>query len=105
MRKKTKVQKRRHHMIMAAEEMAGHIRGKISLTSRKVNIPEKVDVSRLRTELGFNQRQFAERFGFALSAVKDWEQGRRNPERSARILLAIISANPKFVQKTLLSLN
>ena len=38
---------------------------------------------------------FARKYGFALSAVRDWEQGRRRPDRSARILLKIVEREPE----------
>jgi putative transcriptional regulator len=60
----------------------------------RVHVPEKVDVRRIRSRLGLSQEAFAETYGFALSAVRDWEQGRRRPERSARILLKIVEKEP-----------
>ena len=86
-----------HDLVKAAREMLAHYKGEIALPSRIVHIPAKTDVTSIRKKLGYTQKKFAEHFGFALSALKDWEQGRRKPERAARILLAIISANPKFV--------
>jgi putative transcriptional regulator len=56
----------------------------------RVHIPERIDVKKIRTRLGLSQEAFAQEYGFALSAVRDWEQGRRRPERSARILLKIV---------------
>ena len=56
----------------------------------RVHVPEKLDVKKIRTRLGLSQETFAQTYGFTLSAVRDWEQGRRRPERSARILLKIV---------------
>jgi putative transcriptional regulator len=53
----------------------------------RVHVPRAVDVRKIRKQLGLSQETFAATYGFALSAVRDWEQGRRRPERSARILL------------------
>jgi putative transcriptional regulator len=33
--------------------------------------------------------------------VRDWEQGRRNPDRAARTLLLVIDRNPKAVERAL----
>jgi putative transcriptional regulator len=33
--------------------------------------------------------------------VRDWEQGRRRPERSARILLKIVEKDPEAVTRAL----
>jgi putative transcriptional regulator len=69
----------------------------------RVHIPEKINVRRIRTRLGLSQEAFAKTYGFALSAVRDWEQGRRRPERSARILLKIVEREPEAVTRTLAS--
>jgi DNA-binding transcriptional regulator YiaG len=45
------------------------------------------------------QKAFVQRYGFTLSAVRDWEQGRRTPERSARILLRVIEQAPSVVER------
>jgi putative transcriptional regulator len=67
----------------------------------RVHVPEKVDVKKIRTRLGLSQETFAARYGFAISAVRDWEQGRRRPERSARILLKIAEKEPEAVTRAL----
>ena len=69
----------------------------------RVHVPEKIDVRKIRTRLGLSQEVFAETYGFALSAVRDWEQGRRRPERSARILLKIVEKEPEAVTRALAS--
>jgi putative transcriptional regulator len=69
----------------------------------RVHIPEKIDVRKIRTRLGLSQEAFAKTYGFALAAVRDWEQGRRRPERSARILLKIVEREPEAVTRALAS--
>src|SRR5215218_2616864 len=69
----------------------------------RVHVPETVDVKRIRKGLGLSQEAFAATYGFALSAVRDWEQGRRQPERSARILLKIVEKEPDAVTRALAS--
>ena len=39
--------------------------------------------------------------GFALSALREWEQGRRMPDRAARLFLKVIAREPKAVQRAL----
>ena len=60
----------------------------------RVHGPETVDVKRIRKRLGLSQEAFAATYGFAFSAVRDWEQGRQ-PDRSARILLKIVEREPE----------
>lgn len=67
----------------------------------RVHVPDKIDVKKIRTRLGLSQQAFAATYGFALSAVRDWEQGRRRPERSARILLKIVQTDPDAVTRAL----
>lgn len=84
--------------------MLAHARGEIKLESYEYTPPAKIDVAGIRKKLGLNQKQFADHYGFAVSALREWEQGRRTPERSARILLALIAENPKMVEKALAKL-
>lgn len=67
----------------------------------RVHVPESIDVKKIRRRLGLSQQAFAQTYGFALSAVRDWEQGRRRPERSARILLKIVDKEPDAVTRAL----
>ena len=67
----------------------------------RVHVPEKIDVRKIRTRLGLSQEAFAANYGFALSAVRDWEQGRRRPERTARVLLKIVEKEPEAVSRAL----
>ena len=85
----------------AMQEVASHRRGEIDLPSRIVHPPERVDVAGIRQRLGLSQQGFADRFGFSVSAVRDWEQGRRQPDRSARILLLVIEREPQAVERAL----
>ena len=60
-----------------------------------------VDVRTLRQKLGLSQSEFAARFGFAPATVKNWEQGRTQPDGPARILLAVIAYHPDAVEDAL----
>jgi putative transcriptional regulator len=66
-----------------------------------VHVPERVNVKAVRKKLGLTQHQFAQRFGFGYDAVRDWEAGRRQPERAARVLLTVIAYDPEVVRKAL----
>ena len=56
-----------------------------------------VDVAALRRRLKLSQGKFAERFGLSAATVRDWEQGRRKPDSTARILLKVIEKRPEAV--------
>ena len=68
---------------------------------REVRVPRNVDVQAIRRKLGLSQREFALRFGFSLGNIRNWEQGHRGPEGSARALLTIIDKEPEAVERAL----
>ena len=82
----------------AAREVAAHLRGEIGLPSYQV--PDTIDVAALHARLDLSQAAFARTFGPDLSAVQAWEQQRR-PDRTARILLAVIARAPDAVMRAL----
>lgn len=63
----------------------------------RVTVPDTVDVAAIRERTGLSQGQFANSFGLAVSAVRDWEQMRRAPDRTARVLLTVIDKNPEAI--------
>ena len=90
-------------IMQGIEEMRGYLDGTADKRKYRVQVPARVDVRKIRARLGLSQEAFAETYGFALSAVRDWEQGRRTPERSARILLKIVEKEPDAVTRALAS--
>jgi putative transcriptional regulator len=66
-----------------------------------VKVPKHVDVKAIRLKTGLSQESFAHRFGFTTAAIRDWEQGRRQPEQAARVLLLVIAHNPDAVVQAL----
>lgn len=75
--------------------------GQADPTTYKVYVPANVDVKAIRAKLNMTQGQFAARFGFSPGAVRDWEQGRKTPEKSNRVLLTIIDKRPDVVTEVL----
>lgn len=69
----------------------------------RIIVPPHIDVKRVRRKLGMSQGDFAERFGINTATLRNWEQGRRQPEGPARVLLQIIDREPAAVQRILLS--
>jgi putative transcriptional regulator len=96
--------KRAFDKIMAGLESAkAYLDGTADKRQYRVHVPEKINVRKIRIRLGLSQEAFAATYGFALSAVRDWEQGRRRPDRSARILLKIVEKEPEAVTRALAS--
>ncbi len=88
-------------MIAGLKEALADARGEIALPSYTVEVPERVDVAALRHQLGLSQAAFANAFGLDVTAIHAWEQGRRRPDRAARVLLAVIAKEPGAVRRAL----
>jgi putative transcriptional regulator len=83
------------------EEAKAYLDGSGDTRNYGVHVPARINVKKIRTRLGLSQESFAQTYGVALSAVRDWEQGRRQPERSARILLKVVEKEPEAVTRAL----
>lgn len=49
----------------------------------------------IRRALGLSQEEFAARYRIPLGTLRDWEQGRSEPDQTARAYLEVIAAEPK----------
>ena len=65
-----------------------------------VHVPE-VDVRKVRLKMGLSQAQFATKFGFPPATLRNWEQGRSQPDAPTRVLLAVIAKHPEAVEDVL----
>lgn len=88
-------------LVASLNEALAHARGEIELPSYTVTVPERIDVAKLRRRLGLSQAAFARAFGLEVTALHAWEQGRRQPDRAARVLLAVIAKEPQAVLRAL----
>jgi putative transcriptional regulator len=55
----------------------------------------------MRRALGLTQEEFAARFRIPLGTLRDWEQGKTEPDQAARAYLTVIARNPKAVTDAL----
>lgn len=88
-------------IIAGLHDALAHARGELGLPTYTVKVPEHVDVAKLRHRLGLSQAGFARAFGLDVTALHAWEQGRRRPDRAARVLLAVIAKEPQAVMRAL----
>jgi len=58
-------------------------------------------VKLVRRRLSLTQAEFARRFQVSLGTVRDWEQGRRQPDGPAQVLLWVIDREPEAVLRAL----
>jgi len=55
----------------------------------------------MRRALKLTQEEFAARFRIPLGTLRDWEQGKAEPDQAARAYLRVIAHNPKAVLEAL----
>ena len=60
-------------------------------------------IKTLRRALGLTQDEFAARYHIPLGTLRDWEQGRTEPDQPARAYLKVIAADPEGVSRSLAS--
>jgi len=100
-RSKPKTSALGRRLVAGLNEALAHARGEKELPSYAVTVPEQVDVAKLRQRLGLSQAAFARAFGLEVTALHAWEQGRRRPDRAARVLLVVIAKEPEAVLRAL----
>lgn len=67
----------------------------------KLHVPDELDIKTIRARLEMSHEAFASAFGFSLTQIRDWEQGRSRPLRSDRAYLMLIENDPAGVLKAL----
>ena len=85
----------------ALGEVFAHVRGEVDLPCRIVDDPAAEHILAIRKRMKLSRQKFADRFGLDARAVQEWEQGRRVPDRAARILLTVIDRDPDAVVRAL----
>jgi putative transcriptional regulator len=50
-----------------------------------------------RRRMKLSQEEFSKRFRIPLGTLRDWEQGRKEPDAAARAYLTVIGKNPQAV--------
>jgi len=55
----------------------------------------------IRRALGLSQEDFAARYHIPIGTLRDWEQGRVEPDQAARAYLTVIARDPDAVHKAL----
>ena len=98
MRERTKVGQ---EIETALGEVLAHVRGEVVLPCRIVDDPAAEHILAIRKRMKLSRQKFADRFGLDARAVQDWEQGRRVPDRAARVLLTVIDRDPEAVVRVL----
>ena len=91
-------------IVEALQNAVAYAKGDLSKgRAHRVLVPPRINVKQVRSKLGLSQSDFAETFGINAATLRNWEQGRRQPDGPARVLLTIIDREPAAVQRVLLS--
>jgi putative transcriptional regulator len=55
----------------------------------------------IRRALGLSLEDFAARYHIPIGTLRDWEQGRAEPDQAARAYLTVIARDPEAVRRAL----
>ena len=88
-------------LIKSLSEAADHAEGRAS--SARVHVVEVPDVRAIRRQLRMSQQEFARVYRIPLATLKNWEQGRRQPDAPAAAYLQVIAKRPREAREALAS--
>jgi putative transcriptional regulator len=64
---------------------------------RVFDVKPESTIARVRGKLGLSQSKFAAILGISVDTLQNWEQGRRRPTGSAKVLLRIAAKHPEVL--------
>lgn len=85
--------------MIESDGKGGFIRKQVVPTMKPIQIPGAVLAITARNKVGLSQTDFAALIGVAPGTLRGWEQGRREPNRAARVLLAVAASEPQAILK------
>jgi len=86
-------------LIESLTEALAHAQGKPN--SVRVTVVEVPDVRAIRRGLRMSQQEFARVYRIPLATLKNWEQGRRQPDAPAAAYLQVIAKRPREAKDAL----
>ena len=90
-----------NRIVNSMKEALAIAHGELPEQEYRVHIPAQVDVKSIRRSMGMSQASFSARFGLSLHSLRNWEQGKRQPDPAARAYLRVIEKAPKVVMEAL----
>jgi putative transcriptional regulator len=105
-KRKTVIKKRTKlglELEQSARQILAHVKGETTLPTRRVVLPDDVNVRRIRSQARMSQAEFARAFCINPRTLQEWEQGRRKPDATTRAYLAVIAKNREAVLEALAS--
>lgn len=88
-------------LVQGIGEAHAWLHGRGNRNDYVVHSPPQVDVRDIRKSFRMTQKEFAAKFGFKVSAIRDWEQGRHRPTGHAAHYLTVIKKKPEAVLEAL----
>ena len=85
-------------LIESLKQAAEHARGN-EVRGMRVTKVELPDVKAIRRSLRMSQDEFAAVYRIPLATLKNWEQGRRQPDAPAAAYLRAIQRRPKEIME------
>lgn len=86
-------------LIQSLTEARAHAEGRPS--AARVRVVKVPDVRAIRRQLKMSQQQFSRAYRIPLATLKNWEQGRRQPDAPAAAYLQVIARRPKMARDAL----
>jgi len=86
-------------LIESLNEALAHAEGKS--TEALSHVVEVPDVREIRKHLHKSQQEFAQTYRIPLATLKNWEQGRRQPDAPAAAYLQVIAKRPRETSEAL----
>lgn len=87
-------------LIESLTEACEHAEGKA--VKVRVHVVEVPDVRAIRRGLRMSQHEFAGVYHIPLATLKNWEQGRRQPDAPAAAYLQVIAKHPDEARNALM---
>lgn len=82
-------------LVASVREGGKILRGKAKPS--RAFVIEVPDVKKIRSNYKLSQSEFAALMGISVKTLQNWEQGRRNPEGAARVLLQVAAKHPEVI--------
>ena len=86
---------------LTARQLARAIPARVRKRLMAGQFESGADFAALRRFVGLTQTQFAQAMGISVHTLRNWEQGRRQPEGPAVALLRIAARHPRIIRENL----
>ena len=87
-------------LLQSVREAGAILRGEMEPSRLFVVAGTPPEVYEVRRGYGLTQERFARMLGISVATLRNWEQGRRKPEGSARVLLEVAKRHPEALLDT-----